>query len=68
MADQAAYEATLAGQLTTRRPDLLDLAEDELQTLRGSMRKIAEFLHNQTVALDIRQNLARDLHLPEPTR
>lgn len=62
------YVDTLAGQLATRRPDLLDLAENELATLRGSMRKIAEFLHNQTVPLDIRTNLARDLHLPEPSR
>jgi hypothetical protein len=67
MADQD-YVDTLTGQLTTRRPDLLDLAEDELALLRGSMRKIAEFLHNPAIALDIRQNLARDLHLPEPTQ
>ncbi|MYW46344.1 hypothetical protein [Streptomyces sp. SID161] len=62
------YADTLAGQLRTRRPDLLELAENELQKLRLSMRTVADFLHNEAVALDIRQNLARDLHLPEPTR
>jgi hypothetical protein len=57
MADHdPAYTATLAGQLVTRRPDLLELAEDELAVL------------NEAIALDIRQHLAHDLHLPEPTQ
>ncbi|GGS96706.1 hypothetical protein [Streptomyces violaceus] len=68
MADDSAYVGTLAGQLREQRPDLLAIAEDELQTLRGSMRKVADFLHNQAIALDIRRNLAADLHLPEPDR
>jgi hypothetical protein len=67
MADQD-YVDRLAGQLTTRRPDLLDLAEDELAHLRVFKATVAHFLHNPAIALDIRQNLARDLHLPEPTR
>lgn len=65
--DQA-YAATLAEQLTTRRPDLLDLAENELQQLRGSMRTIARFIHNEAIPLDIRTNLAHDLHLPTPEK
>lgn len=62
------YVTALAGQLATRRPDLLDLAEDELQILRIFKATVARFLRNPAIALDIRQNLARDLHLPEPTR
>jgi hypothetical protein len=68
MADHnSAYVAALADQLT-RRPDLLELAENELQTLRGFKATVARFLHNPAIALDVRQNLARDLHLPEPNR
>jgi hypothetical protein len=63
-----AYVDTLAEQLTTRRPDLLDIAENELKRLRGSMRTIARFLHNEAIPLDIRLNLARDLHLPTPEK
>lgn len=62
------YVQALAGQLTTRRPDLLDLAEDELAVLRPFKATVARFINNPTIALDIRQNLARDLHLPEPTQ
>lgn len=65
--DQA-YTAELAGQLRCRRPDLLELAEDELQTLRGFKATVTGFLRNEAIALDIRQNLARDLHLREPDR
>ncbi|WP_446458708.1 hypothetical protein [Streptomyces rochei] len=69
MPDQdPAYVADLAGQLRTRRPDLLVLAENELQKLRGSMRTVADFIHNEAIPLDIRTGLARELHLPEPTR
>jgi ribosomal protein L29 len=60
------YVAGLATQLRTRHPDLLQLAEDELSLLRGRMQTIARFLHNPAIALDIRQNLAQDLHLPTP--
>lgn len=59
MAD-AAYVATLAGQLRN--------AEDDLQDLRGFKTTVTRFLRNEAIALDIRQNLARDLHLPEPTK
>jgi hypothetical protein len=62
------YVADLATQLVTRRPDLLEQAENELSLLRGRMQTIARFLHNPAIALDIRQGLARDLHLPEPHR
>lgn len=68
MAKPDAYVDTLAGQLATRRPDLLAIAEDELQALRGFKATVAQFLHNPDIALDIRQNLARDLQLPEPDR
>jgi hypothetical protein len=66
-ADQA-YAEGLATDLRHRRPDALRTAEDELQKLRGHMHTIARFISNQTIALDIRQGLARDLHLPEPNR
>ena len=63
-----AYVDTLAGQLRTRRPDLLAAAETELQQLRGRMRTIARFIHNEAIPLDVRTNLARDLHLPIPEK
>ena len=63
----AAYVATLAGQLR-ERPDLLRAAEDELQHLRGSMRKITTVLNNPAIPLDIRRNLAADLQLPAPEK
>jgi len=56
----AAYVATLAGQLRT--------AEDDLQELRGFKTTVARFLRNPDVALDIRQNLAAQLHLPTPEK
>jgi hypothetical protein len=65
--DQA-YVATLAGQLATRRPDLLAIAEDELRTLRGFKATVARFIKNDAIPLDIRLFLARDLHIPEPHR
>jgi len=54
------YIATLASELRT--------AEDELQTFRSFKTTVARFLHNPTIALDIRQGLARDLQLPTPDR
>lgn len=68
MADDQAYVDTLASQFGTRRPDLLALAEDELQTLRGFKATVTHFVHNPAIALDIRVNLARDLHLPIPEK
>lgn len=68
MADDTGYVAALATELRTRRPDLLALAENELQKLRGHMQTVARFICNPAVPLDIRQGLARDLHLPEPMR
>lgn len=68
MADDPAYVGTLAGQLATRRPDLLAIAENELQTYRAFKATVARFLHNEAIALDIRQNLAQTLGLPEPHR
>lgn len=62
-----AYVDTLAGQLRTLRPDLLTLAEDELQALRGFKATVARFLHNPAIAHDIRAGLAHDLGLPDPT-
>lgn len=43
-------------------------AEDELQQLRPIRATITRFLNNPAIALDIRQNLARDLHLPTPEK
>ena len=63
-----AYTTTLASQLATRRPDLLELAEDELKELRNFKATVARFIHNPAIAHDIRAGLARDLHLPEPDR
>jgi len=60
------YIRDLAGQLATRRPDLLAVAENELQACRGFKSIVARFLNNPAIALDIRQGLARDLGLPEP--
>lgn len=69
MADHdPAYIDQLAGQLCTRHTALLDSAETELALLRGRIATVARFLHNPAIALDIRQNLARDLHLPEPAQ
>ena len=62
------YVAALAGQLRGRHPDLLAVAETELQQLRGRMQTIARFINNQSIPLDVRQNLARDLHLPTPEK
>jgi hypothetical protein len=59
--------ATLAGQLATRHPDLVS-AEAELQTFRTFKTTLARFLNNPAIALDIRQNLANDLHLPAPEK
>lgn len=68
MDDPDAYVQDLAGQLTTRRPDLLALAEDELILFRTFKATVVRFLHNPAVALDVRTGLARDLGLPEPTQ
>lgn len=56
----AAYVNQLAGQLRG--------AEDELQELRGFKTAVTSFLHDPRIALDIRQNLAADLHLPTPEK
>ena len=66
--DPTAYVGTLAGQLVTRRPDLLAIAENELQTCRAFKATVARFLHNEAIALDIRQNLAQTLGLPTPEK
>ena len=69
MADtDQAYTAKLASQLRCRHQVLLDSTENDLAELRGRMQTIARFLRNQAIALDIRQGLARDLHLPQPDR
>ncbi|MFD1278061.1 hypothetical protein [Streptomyces kaempferi] len=62
------YVTGLAAELRTRRPDLLDAAENELKELRIRLATIARFINTPTTPLDIRQGLARDLHLPEPIR
>lgn len=68
MPDQDSYEAALAGQLATRRPDLLNLAEEELALFRDFKATVARFLHNPAIALDVRQALAQDLRLPTPEK
>jgi hypothetical protein len=65
MADDRAYVDTLAGQLSHKHPDLL-AAEDELHHFRTFKATVAAFINNPRIALDIRQSLARDLHLPIP--
>lgn len=57
-------EPTYVGRLANE----LRAAENELQTYRGFKTTVARFLHNPLIALDIRQNLARDLHLPIPEK
>ena len=47
MPDQKAYEATLAGQLATRHPDLLS-AENDLALLRGRLAIVTTWIHNPT--------------------
>jgi hypothetical protein len=67
MADRdPAYVAGLATQLRTRHPGLTS-AENELQTFRTFKTTVARFINNPAIALDVRQGLARDLRLPEPT-
>ena len=55
-----AYVGSLAAELSR--------AEDDLQELRGFKATVTGFLNNPAIALDIRQNLAADLHLPAPER
>ncbi|WP_330328253.1 hypothetical protein [Streptomyces pseudovenezuelae] len=62
-----AYVDTLASQLRTRNPGLARAIEDDLARLRQSLAIVTRFIHNPNVALDVRQGLARDLNLPEPT-
>lgn len=62
------YVAGLATQLRTRRPDLLAIAEDELKEFRSFKATVARFIHNEAIPLDIRLNLAQDLHLPTPEK
>lgn len=62
-----AYVDQLATELRTTRPDLA-AAEKELQTFRAFKDTIARFINNPAIALDIRQNLATDLHLPTPEK
>ncbi|NUQ95820.1 MAG: hypothetical protein HOY79_04425 [Streptomyces sp.] len=57
-------EPTYVGSLAKE----LLAAEKELQTYRGFKTTVADFINNPNIALDIRQNLARDLRLPEPSR
>jgi len=57
---ETAYVGRLANELRA--------AEDELQTLRPLKATVTRFLNNPLIALDIRQNLARDLQLPAPEK
>lgn len=57
---EPAYVGQLANELRT--------AETELQTFRTFKTTLATFINNPNIALDIRQNLARDLNLPTPDR
>jgi plasmid stability protein len=62
------YVDGLATQLRCRHAVLLHSTEDELQKLRGQLHTVARFISNQAIALDIRQGLAQDLHLPTPEK
>ncbi|MFE0207063.1 hypothetical protein [Streptomyces sp. NPDC058985] len=68
MPDQAAYVDQLAGQLCTRHTALVATLETDLGDHRRRLAIVVRFIHNPAIALDIRQNLARDLQLPEPSR
>ncbi len=57
-------EPTYVGQLANE----LRTAETELEPFRAFKTTLARFINNPNIALDIRQGLARDLPLPEPTR
>ncbi|MBJ6623546.1 hypothetical protein [Streptomyces sp. DHE17-7] len=67
MADQD-YVDTLAGQLCTRHTALVATLETDLAGHRHRLAIVVRFIHNEAIAHDIRTNLARELHLPEPTR
>lgn len=62
---EPAYVDQLAAELRAR-PDAVRAAENELQTFRTFKTTVARFINNPTIALDIRQGLARDLNLPVP--
>ncbi|MFG2351994.1 hypothetical protein [Streptomyces phaeochromogenes] len=50
----------------TTSPELLRIAEDELQRLRGQLAAVAAFIHDPTHDLSARHALARRLQLPQP--
>lgn len=68
MPDQDVYLATLADQLCTRHTALVATLETDLAGHRQRLAIVVRFLHNEAIAHDIRLNLARDLHLPEPQK
>ncbi|MBZ6211706.1 hypothetical protein KVH31_34995 [Streptomyces olivaceus] len=61
------YVNQLADQLQHRHPDLVS-AENDLAIHRHRLALVVRFIHNEAIAHDIRAGLARDLHLPEPSR
>jgi hypothetical protein len=61
------YIDQLAGQLRCNHAAVITNLEDDLAEHRGRIAVVTRFLHNPAIALDIRQGLARDLQLPEPT-
>jgi hypothetical protein len=65
---EAAYVANLASQLRCNHAAIITNLEDDLAEHRGRIRIITNFLHNPAIPLDVRQNLARDLHLPTPEK
>lgn len=64
----AGYVNGLATELRCKHASLLANAEDDLAEARWRMQTIARFIHNEAIPFDVRFNLARDLHLPEPSR
>jgi hypothetical protein len=56
---------TRAAQATTA-PELLRIAEDELQRLRGQLAAVAAFIHDPAHDLSARHALVRHLQLPQP--
>ena len=56
---------TRAARATTT-PELLRIAEDELQRLRGQLAAVAAFIHDPAHDLSARHALARRLQLPHP--
>lgn len=67
MTDHAqAYVDTLAGQLQTRHPDLLNRAENDLAIYRARLALVSRWINNPANDRDACRSLAQALGLPGP--